>query len=652
MANDTIRLELGVTSDGIPTIASANWIATGNPIFTDADIAGGLSSWVPASLLPGPNEALAPAAWSTTQGDKLLVGKASLSLPKGLKVTWVVELAKQGSLFRLHVDYENDRTKAMQVQWFPAWSASWTLDANPNWIRWWDALAYTPEQKKATNKASLSLFSNVYSSATKEGGALPYWVVDGQSGRLYFGLAWSGGWEAQIKSRANLLTFSVTLPSTETGLVLNPGEVVEGPRLVITPTPDNNDIAARRSWLDQRMDLGSKLYGGPPPSFPLAYNHWFAVQTDVNADYLRRQIEAMGPYSFDAFILDAGWYDSTVNWLPDPTKFQPGELEALLQTVRAGGSIAGLWTAPQYVVGPGDQIPADAVEPALFDPLVGGYLLDLWNGDYKTHLADHLHALRQRFPLGWWKYDQPIFDPDAQSGPMRTVLAFQSALRTVRHAYPDLIIENCQNGGHIINEFTLLATQLSWLLDEPGSDLPDARSNIRVALGALEFMFPYSAYRWTNRLDEHADDDEFTRYYCRSAMAGVWGISSDLSKIGDHQRSIIVNEIQNYRKLNAIKKYNQYELVQPADGTDTASVTFYGRRSQEAAAIVYRWSGKGAFSQPLSFKGLDKSVSYVITDADTGVQTTMTSQQLSKQGFSQAFRADQLSALLFVHAKQ
>ena len=648
LVNDTVRLELGVTSDGIPAIASASWIATGSPIFSDANQAGGLSSWVPASLLPANNQTLETPTWSVSEADKLLIARASLSLPSGLKVTWVVELAKSGSLFRVHVDYENDRKKSMTIPWFPTWSASWTLAANPDRIRWWDALSYTPEQKVATKKARVNLFSELYSSAAKDGGSVPYWVVDGQWGKLYFALAWSGGWQAQINSKATLLQFSVNLPSTETELVLDSGEAVEGPKLVITPTLDNTNITARRSWMDQRAALGKTLYGGPAPSFPLAYNHWYVVGTDVDANYLRSQIQAMAPFAFDAFIVDAGWYDSDYDWLPDSDKFQPGELEALLQSVKAGGSIPGLWTAPQYVPGRANQIPSDAVQPAFFNPLVNGYLLDLWAGNYKGILADHVQTLRQRFPVGWWKYDQPLFDADAASGAMRTVLAFQSAMRTVRHANPDLIIENCQNGGHMLNEFTLLTTQLSWLLDEPGSDLPDARSNIQVALGALEFVFPWSAYRWTNRLDEHPDDDEFTKYYCRSAMAGVWGISSDLTKLSDHQRSIILNEVQNYRRLNTIKKYDQYEVVQPAGGVNVASVTFYGKRNQEAAVIAYRWAGNGPLTQQFCLKGLDKTLSYVITDSDTGMQTIMTGQQLARQGVLQSFGPSQMSALLFV----
>src|SRR5262249_39156166 len=198
--------------------------------------------------------------------------------------------------------------------------------------------------------------------------------------------------------------------------------------------------------------------------------------------------------------------------------------------------------------------------------------------------------------------------PDSDAGPMKNVLAFQSAVRAVRRANPNLIIENCEEGGQMISEFTLLTTQLSWLLDLPGNDLPDARSNIQVALGALEFMFPWSAYRWTNRLDEHGDDDEFTRFYCRSAMAGVWGISSDLTAIGDHQRSVVLNEIRNYRRLNAIKKYNLYEVSPPTHAAEKASGKIYGRRTSEGARVDLSMEPQGRIAQHIRPGGLGQKV--------------------------------------------
>src|SRR5262249_55493831 len=386
LANDTISLDLEITANGIPTIAGAKWISTGKPIFTDAGLSDGLSAWMPESLLPGRHQTVEPPVWSVSSADRILTARATLSLPSSLKVTWVVELAKQGSLFRLHVDYQNVRSKPVPVQWFPTWSASWALPASPDRIRWWDAMAYTPEEKKATKKANVDLFSHLYSSAANGGGSVPYWVVDGQWGKLYFGLSWSGGWHAQINSKRNLLTFSVNLPPDETQLSLDPGERVEGPRLLITPTRQNDDMAARRWWMYQRSRLGQDLYGGPAPAFPLAYNHWYAVRTHVDANFIANQVGAMGPYGFDAFIIDDGWFDRVGNWVPNPDKFEPGELEGLLRQAKASGSTRGLWTAPQYAAGTGNQIPAGADIPPVFNSFVDGYLLDLWNTRYRDLL--------------------------------------------------------------------------------------------------------------------------------------------------------------------------------------------------------------------------------------------------------------------------
>ncbi len=52
--NDTLRLTLSVTSDGIPIIEKGEWVATGLPVFTNFNTPDGLSAWLPAALIPGP----------------------------------------------------------------------------------------------------------------------------------------------------------------------------------------------------------------------------------------------------------------------------------------------------------------------------------------------------------------------------------------------------------------------------------------------------------------------------------------------------------------------------------------------------------------------------------------------------------------------
>jgi alpha-galactosidase len=100
------------------------------------------------------------------------------------------------------------------------------------------------------------------------------------------------------------------------------------------------------------------------------------------------------------------------------------------------------------------------------------------------------------------------------------------------------------------------------------------------------------------------EDDELTRLYCRSAMAGIWGISADLSSVGERQQAIILKEIDNYRRLNQIKQDYRYTLQQPEDGKDIARVTFYDSHRQSAGVLVYRWDREGAFDQRVTLKGL------------------------------------------------
>jgi alpha-galactosidase len=162
-------------------------------------------------------------------------------------------------------------------------------------------------------------------------------------------------------------------------------------------------------------------------------------------------------------------------------------------------------------------------------------------------------------------------------------------------------------------------------------------------------MAPWSVYRWTNNLDTmKQQNDELTRLYCRSAMAGTWGISADLSKISDRQQSIIVKEIQNYRRLSPIKLAGLYELRQAVDGVAAAGVTFYDARRKRAAVLLYRWDGKGAFAQQVGIDRLRSSTSYQVTDVDTGLSASVSGEELLKDGLTVQFGPERLSALLFI----
>ena len=382
------------------------------------------------------------------------------------------------------------------------------------------------------------------------------------------------------------------------------------------------------------------LYSGPPVSFPLSYNHWYAVRRQVDDTFLNQQIAAMAPYGFDAFVLDAGWF-AEGRWKPDPQKFQPGEMAQQFSSLKEQGIMPGLWTTPQYLGNAANLSALQIEEPPVYSGFISGYLADLAEPGYPDYVAAHVLKLRQDYSMDYWKYDQPLFTAQSRAGVMRNVIGFQQAIQAVRAGNPDLTIENCLTGGRMINEFTLLATQTSWLKDAGNDGIGDPRDNISVALNALQFVFPWAALRFTLNTDVlDQTDDELTRLYCRSAMAGLWGISTDLSLLTSGQRNVILKEIQNYRRLNGLKASCLYDLQLPDDGADTAGVTFYSKGRRAAGVLLYRWQREGAFESRVILSGLKDSFTYHVVDADTGVETTSTGTQLMVTGLAVPFSGD------------
>ncbi|HJQ23488.1 MAG TPA: alpha-galactosidase [Blastocatellia bacterium] len=646
LSNDRLTLRLGVTPEGIPIIKEAVWQATGQFAFRDLGTPDGLNDWVPAALIP--TTATTPSAWEVSEADDWTTAEASRDLANNLRLTWIVELPKQGQLFRLRMRLTNNSKKARAVEWFPTWAASWDVGGQAQWARWWQALTYESTEQPLSNTRTFHLGSRLHSSDDAGGGVNPYWIVGGDASRIYFGLQWSGGWSTVLRGGDNGFTYSVGLPPEETQLVLNRREAIEGPTLLVMPVTSADEAGARAVWLRERYDLGRVLYGGPRASFPLTYNTWYAVGEAVDDDFLNRQVAAMSPYAFDAFVVDAGWF-SDGRWKANKKKFPGNDLADILAALKADGIKAGLWSTPQYVSPASNSAGLAVEDPPVTMQFFNGALADLSSGSFGDYLSNHVQALRANYSMDYWKYDQAFFTETSGAGEMKNVIGLQNALQAVRQDNPDLTIENCQSGGRMINDFTLLATQTSWLRDSKVSGLDGARSNISVALGALDFVFPWAALRFTNNFDEiDASNDEMTRLYCRSAMIGRWGISSDLSLIGEPQQRVILKEAENYRRLSPIKYACTYDLRLPGDAADVAGVTFYSGRRARAGVLLYRWQRDGAFDQHIALTKLKPELTYHVVDADTGAEVTASGSELMANGINVSFSSGRLSALLFI----
>jgi hypothetical protein len=129
-------------------------------------------------------------------------------------------------------------------------------------------------------------------------------------------------------------------------------------------------------------------------------------------------------------------------------------------------------------------------------------------------------------------------------------------------------------------------------------------------------------------------------------MAGTWGISADLTKIPDSQRSVILGEIKNYRRLNKLRQGSLlYDVVAPRPQADLARITFYDARARKAAVLVYRWDRQGEFDAHVPLTHLAAGLRYRVEDVDAK------GAELSRDAVTIHFTPERMSALIFVEAE-
>ena len=646
LKNEDFSLVLGINDHGIPYIKKGYWTRNGETAFINTNIDFGPENWLPQDLVISDSFETDQKTiiWRIWHDDGLLKAKAQKVFDHIL-VQWTVELTDRGSLFNMYIQLSNIGQKDIPVQWFPIWTSTWNLPPAENkTITYWQALSYEPERINLKVDSFITLQSKVYSSDNLlPEGQVPFWKIKNAQHSLFFSISWCGGWLSELSESKNGTNYNIVLPPDETQLILKPGETIKGPTLNIFASKGPDPVTSRSEWLFQRALLAEKIFNKPDNWFPLIYNHWYSVRFNLSSEFMHNQVQAILPYHFDVFVVDAGWYNTVGDWTPNVQKFRKGDFEKILKNVKGKGIKVGLWSCPWLVEVDHNNFPPEVDEPRYYRQFMNAYALDLAGFNFEKILTDHISELKVQFDLDWWKYDQEFFGEKSRKGKIRNVIALENSLKKVRQMFPDLIIENCMSGGRMINEFTDQISQAHWIRDGGSTGLKHARSNIRESLGAIQFLSPAKVQRWTNRLNEIDENDgELLKMYCRSAMVGIWGISAEMNKISNIQREVILDEIQNYRKINILKPFLKYDIIYPYEGSDIAGIIYYDADGLNAMVLLFRWDKKGHISKKIKLNVLDHN-DYQVINIDTEEKKNYKGKNLKEDGYTFTLNEEQLS---------
>lgn len=194
LSNNSVKLLLGHTPEGAPRLLSCRNVVSGEELFRDTGPDAKLDQWIPASLKGKP---AGSGNWRRKDNKNFLRAESVCELPGGIKFTWIAELDRESPLIRLSVRLSNQGSQPVSVDWFPAWSAAWSVTGEAEALHYWDALSFTPHKVALPENLKTTLSSRLHSSDAIRMAKIPIGLL--QPIRYGCFLHWSGAGDGKLK---------------------------------------------------------------------------------------------------------------------------------------------------------------------------------------------------------------------------------------------------------------------------------------------------------------------------------------------------------------------------------------------------------------------------------------------------------------------
>jgi alpha-galactosidase len=354
-------------------------------------------------------------------------------------------------------------------------------------------------------------------------------------------------------------------------------------------------------------------------------------------------------------VIDAGWYTGadTENpgdfdqglgsWEVDPTRF-PGGMRALKDYAHGLGMKFGLWVEPERV----DRavIGLDGLDEASFATARGSYQSDdtaqicLAGAAGRQWVIDHLTALLDAVQPDYLKWDNNLWvncdraghGHGAADGNFAHVTALYQILAVLRQRYPDLVIENCSQGGNRLDFGMLRYTDVGWMDDRTAPSV-----HVRHNVEGLSEMFPpgYLLSFVTDQAGESIENAQDLSLYFRSRMAGVLGLCFRAGELSDGDAAAIQREIAIYKSARAILSDGSAVLLSSqANSSNGPAWDVLQETSGDGAVLVYAFENGSADETNVVPRDLQTAVTYLVRSVDTGALGQATGADLMADGIA------------------
>jgi len=452
------------------------------------------------------------------------------------------------------------------------------------------------------------------------GGMLPAGVLAARDDS--FALAWqiehNGPWRWDLAEESGGLTLTLSGPTDADHqwlAVLQSGET-------FTTVPAT--VAVGAGWQAAMAELTKhrRLARRPHADnerLTVIYNDYMnTLMGDPTTARLLPLVDAAAEAGVDAFCIDAGWYDTTMQgfagwwdyvgeWQPSTVRF-PNGITEVLDRIRERGLVPGLWLEPE-VVGMrspiADRLPDDAFfcRRGRRVAEAGRYHLDLRHPAARAHLDAAVDRLVEDLGVGYFKFDYNI-NPgpgtdvggaSAGAGLLGHNRAQLDWLDALLDRHPNLLIENCASGA-MRSDFALL----SRLALQSTSDQQDVARYVPIAIAAPMLMLPEQAGSWAYPSASMGREETIA-----SLSLGLLGrlyLSGYLPQLSQDQRALVREAIAIHRELRgAIRSLGpRWPLGLPGWDDPWAAFALVGP-DVTLLSVYHRGNGPADAAVPLSW---------------------------------------------------
>jgi alpha-galactosidase len=436
---------------------------------------------------------------------------------------------------------------------------------------------------------------------------------------LFGGWEWSGTGQFEFAAdptAPGVVSIGLGLAPGHFTHVLTPGDSVTVPAGFVGFYTGgwNSAAAATRRLVEGR-------YAPPLPdaSFP-----WIGVDTwgygsGIDETLIQGLIDRSADLGAETFTLDAGWMERVGDWVPRSRAFDAG-IAALSERAHARGLHFGLWMAfgvadpsSDVVLTHPDWVATDDDGPIPGD--FGSVMLCLANPDVQAWVISEINRIVNNYGVDWLLHDfgviaactNPAHGHQTGDGEWATAAGYYAILDEVRRRHPNLVIENCWDGGSMFDFGMVRRHDTS-----NTSDKNQALSSRQAVYGATYVLPPRYAGKYIG------DDGTPANYRFASGLpGGPLLLMGQIANWDAATAQAAVDAVALYRRLRPVLRDGSfYRLTGPPTGVGWDAFMSYDTVTNSGVLLAYRGSGTTAQST-LTPRGLSATETFRLSCDDT-----------------------------------